>query len=191
MQITEVRRAGEESAHHGDGSTPQLCQRTEVTAKLRPDKRISYYLLVKEGVVQRPKTSAGSKFLLEACQNEAETGTEAGLADRALTRNEHPSAASTPARLALGRLRAFSLLGGLLLRQVLALPSFLSSRPRAGLPLGTAARQLLGLLALVGFAVTDLQGWPSWSRVSSLPLSRGADHGKQPCHDVQQVNRQF
>lgn len=83
-----------------------------------------------------------------------------------LTWNRHLSPSGTPASPALGRLNAFSLLWGFLLHRVLALPSFLSTRHGTGLSVGAAAHRLMGLLALVGFAVADLQGWPSGSRVS-------------------------
>lgn len=49
--------------------------------------------------------------------------------------------------------------------------------------MGAATPRLMGLLALVGLAVTDLQGWPSGSRVlTSMVL--GADQRRRPCRTL-------
>lgn len=114
-------------------------------------------------------------------QSQADTGNRAS---GSLTWGWRVSPSGTAAGPARGRLRSVSPLRGFLLRPVLARPGFLGTRRRrAGLSVGAATPRLMGLLALVGLAVTDLQGWPSGSRVlTSMVL--GADQRRRPCRTL-------
>lgn len=139
--------------------------------KLRLDRRrVSYWFISKKGGSLSLKRPVFSRLkdvpAWSMWEWDRNKGRKAGLAVGSLTCSRHLSLPGTPASPALGCLNAFSLLWGFLLHHVLALPSFLSTGHKTGLSVGAAAHQLMGLLALVGFAVTDLQGWPSWSRVS-------------------------
>lgn len=100
-----------------------------------------------------------------------------------LTWGRHVSPSGTPAGPARGRLRSFSPVRGFLFHPVLARPGFLGTRRRAGLSVGAANPRLMGLLALVGLAVTDLQEWPS--RLSALTsMVLGADRRRRPCQTL-------